>query len=311
MKVYFKRILQVGIPAGALLLAACPAFGPGCPIERTESFALAGDGGSAGDGGAPHSDCKVDCADNVGKVNLLDCQYAPTDGGQPGVTCHFTSPCTGRRPAAMEALAPPATANPAGAYLAESAALEAASVPAFRHLQEDLVEHGAPPSLVRAAERAARDEIRHTRVIGALARRHGVAFAPPVVGARVSRPLGELAIENVVEGCVRETFGALIAHLQALRATDPAVRSAMARIARDETEHAELAFAVAAWAEPLLDADGRARVAEARAHAARALLEEVSRPRPDELGTLLGIPGPEESAALVAQLDRDLWSKAA
>ena len=46
--------------------------------------------------------------------------------------------------------------------------------------------------------------------------------------ATAAATLAALAIENATEGCVRETFGALIAWWQAAAATDPAVR----RVAR-------------------------------------------------------------------------------
>ena len=52
------------------------------------------------------------------------------------------------------------------------------------------------------------------------------------------RELEAIAIENAVEGCVRESFGALLATWQAKTAGDARVRAAMKRIARDETRHA-------------------------------------------------------------------------
>lgn len=50
--------------------------------------------------------------------------------------------------------------------------------------------------------------------------------------------LEALALENAVEGCVRETFGALCGGYQAARAADPVVRRTLAQITRDETTHA-------------------------------------------------------------------------
>jgi hypothetical protein len=44
-----------------------------------------------------------------------------------------------------------------------------------------------------------------------LARRHGVAPLPIKVGAFPARSLEDLAVENATEGCVRETYGALLA----------------------------------------------------------------------------------------------------
>jgi hypothetical protein len=126
----------------------------------------------------------------------------------------------------------PKPGTPVAVYLAEMARLEAASVHAFRHSKRELVAHGAPRALVRAAERAARDEIRHARMAAALTRRYGSTPAPHEMKTVPIRSLEAMAIENAVEGCVRETLGALIATWQAACAKDPVIRSALARIAR-------------------------------------------------------------------------------
>jgi hypothetical protein len=77
---------------------------------------------------------------------------------------------------------------------------------------------------------AARDEIRHTRLAVSLARRYGAVPVPvKVEGQRVRSP-DAMALENAVEGCVREAFGALIASWQAIAAQDPSIRAAMATL---------------------------------------------------------------------------------
>jgi len=113
-------------------------------------------------------------------------------------------------------------------YFAETAYLEAAAVDAFRILRDELEAHGAPQALVTGAERAATDEVRHTRI-------HAQARAPlrrdadAAARAEASRssPIFAIALENAVEGCVRETFAALVAHHQAAAAGSPHVRAAM------------------------------------------------------------------------------------
>jgi hypothetical protein len=82
-----------------------------------------------------------------------------------------------------------------------------------------------------ASRRAARDEVRHARVMKKLARRAGGHVPGVQVQALHVRSLEEMALENVVEGCVRETFGAVVAMIQAERAGDARVRRAMRRIA--------------------------------------------------------------------------------
>src|SRR5262249_20637467 len=150
-----------------------------------------------------------------------------------------------------------AAGAPAARWLADVARLEAASVPAFVMLARDLIAQGAPAALVRAALRAADDEVRHARVMTALAPGHGAAPPAVVVAPTAPRDRAALALDNAVEGCVREAFAAVCAYHQAAAAPDPSLRDAFAAIAADETAHAALAFAIDAWLAPQLDAATR------------------------------------------------------
>jgi hypothetical protein len=116
------------------------------------------------------------------------------------------------------------------------------------------------------------------------------------------RSLAAIAVENAVEGCVRETYGALVGLWQARTAGDPVVAAAMKRIAADETRHAELAWKVDAWAAPRLGRAARRRVAEARDNAFAELRAEVARPVPDALVGLAGLPGPAVAVRLLEGL---------
>jgi hypothetical protein len=188
--------------------------------------------------------------------------------------------------------------------------LEAASVPAFERLVDELLTHGAPARLVAAARAAIADERRHARVIGALARRYGGEPASAHVEPMAPRALVELARENAVEGCVAETWGAVIAHHQAAHAPDRRVRAALARVADDEARHAELAWAIAAWADPLLSSRERAVVVAARREAALRLVEACDRARDDD-PTLVddaGLPSRERALALLVALRSSMWS---
>ena len=209
-------------------------------------------------------------------------------------------------------------ASALGRHFAQAAHLEAAAVDAFRILREELRAHGAPAELIDAASRAERDEVRHARMTAALARRHGTpvrARKPaPRKGRSASpaaRSLETIAIENMIEGCVRETFGALAAEAQAMLAADGEVRAVMARIAPDETRHAALGWAVATWAEGKLDEGARARVAEARRAAVAELLHEADVEPSGELRTVAGIPSARTARELLERLDRALWADAA
>jgi len=209
------------------------------------------------------------------------------------------SACIGRRPAGLvRQRARGATRT--GAYLASVAHLEAASVDAFEMLAEELAHHGAPRSLVVRAGVARRDEIRHARVMKRLAMRHGGVARPPVVKHSSPRALEAIALENAAEGCVRETFGALVGMWQARAAKDPAIRRAMRRIAEDEARHAELAWAVDAWILPQLDEAARARVENARMEALEAVLEEARAGNDPELVAALGLPDQASGERLAA-----------
>src|SRR5262249_10142709 len=127
------------------------------------------------------------------------------------IECAICPGNVGRRPEGFDPSSPAAGGAPLGAFFAELARLEAASIAAFDRLPDELVEHGAPDELVLAAERSRQDEVEHTRVMTRLARRHGAAPAHVHRGTRRPRPLAEIVRENMVEGCIRETFGALVA----------------------------------------------------------------------------------------------------
>jgi hypothetical protein len=141
-----------------------------------------------------------------------------------------------------------------------------------------------------------------------LARAHGCEPARPFVARTPSRALVETAMENAREGCVRETFGALLATWQSAHARDRHVASAMKRIAADETRHAALAWAVADWMTRRLHAKARRRVASARRDAADALRAEIAARPNASLVREAGIPTRRDAIELYDQLRSALWT---
>jgi hypothetical protein len=219
------------------------------------------------------------------------------------------APGAGRRPEGLVVARPVRCGDAIGAVLADVARLEAASVHAFRRLGAELSSLRAPRSLVRAAERSARDEVRHARVMTRLARRRGAVPAPVSLrNTRRRRTVEAFAIENAVEGCVRECFGALVATRQASQARDPELARAMERIARDETRHAALAWEIARWVEPRLGPAARARARRAMGDALLALRHEVES-TPAHLAGALGLPAGRDGAALVDAFEAALFSE--
>ncbi|MBJ73027.1 MAG: hypothetical protein CMN31_17090, partial [Sandaracinus sp.] len=178
----------------------------------------------------------------------------------------------GRRPAGLREGAGAITAaHPLGAHFARAARLEAASVASFVQLAFELEAHGAPEALVRAAERAALDEVDHAARAAAIARRFGATPVAPEVFVPPPRRLEAVLHDDAVEGGVVETYGAAEAAVEARRAEDPALRTALGVIARDEARHAAISTALWAWGAPRLGRAARRRTREA-ADARRAEL---------------------------------------
>jgi hypothetical protein len=223
------------------------------------------------------------------------------------VDCLFPLGCNGRRPEGLE-LGLPADAS-LGAYFAEVASLEAASVPAFRRLDRELAQHRAPEALRRRARAAAHDEVRHARAMRRLAQAHGTGPVPVRLAPFTERPLVEMARENAMEGCVRETFGAALALWQAEHATDPEIRKEMRLIAEDEASHAELAWDVAAWAEGEC-AEGEREAVAAALRQAVADLESAMSVQVPEAAERAGLPSGAQLRYLFEAVRREFWGEA-
>jgi hypothetical protein len=192
-------------------------------------------------------------------------------------------------------------------WLAFAAATEAASIRSFLTLRRELRTLGAPAHFVRRAHRAARDEARHTRSMLRLARDRGGEVEWPHSVHLPPRDLEAVATENAIEGCVHETWAALLNHHQAAYAADLEVRAVMARIATDEAAHAELAFDIDCWAAGALPRAARARVQRAKQAAGRALGAALRESAPT-LRAALGLPGRGALHFYARELERRLWS---
>ncbi len=213
----------------------------------------------------------------------------------------------GRRPAGLVTPTRIDARDAVGRWLAHAAWLEAASIPAFIYLARELDMHGAPRGLARAALAAARDEIRHARVMRRIAERYGATVPSVDVALPAERPLEELAIENAIEGCVRETWGAVLALWQAHRAEDPELRAIYRQIADDEARHAALGWAIDAWVRTRLPAFAHARIDAARERAVAELFEGHS----SDALVLLGLPIGEDARGLYARTHDMLWNRRA
>jgi hypothetical protein len=236
------------------------------------------------------------------------------EGDDVHATASYTE-STGASSCGVEGRRPAGLVNPrrihapdaVGRWLAHAAWLEAASIPAFIYLARELELHGAPRGLVRAALASARDEVRHARVMRDVAERYGATVPAVDVALPVERTLEELAIENAIEGCVRETWGAVVALWQSHRAQDPKLRAIYREIADDEARHAALGWAIDEWVKTRLPVETHARIDAAREAAVRELFEGESA----EALAMLGLPMGAEARGLLARTQDTLWTRRA
>jgi hypothetical protein len=146
------------------------------------------------------------------------------------------------------------------------------------------------------------DEIRHAALAFGLASAYAGRDLGPgplqldgALSTERGASLAEMAAAVVREGCVGETLAAFEATAARDAATDPEVRAALAVIARDEAEHAALAYRCVAWALGRGGAPVRAAVAAAFAEALGALPAPAPDPGGDPAALrALGVLPPAE-----------------
>jgi hypothetical protein len=131
------------------------------------------------------------------------------------------------------------------------ALMEHASVAAFARLSLHLLALGAPAELVRDAQLASLDELRHAEVFFQLASEAaGTPLRPGalnVAGALDDTSLAGLIEQNLREGCIGETRAAEDLRRRAESVASPTIKASLLTIVEDETRHAELAFRILAW----------------------------------------------------------------
>lgn len=242
-------------------------------------------------------DCGGICGQSSMGFGSAQCRLVTGETGKTEVECTYMSPPCGR---ATEGQAHVAAPHDLVSWLSAAASLEAASVAAFERLERELITYDAPRVLIREASRAARDEVRHARVMASLARRHGGVTERPKRASMRRRSFERFALENAIEGCVRETYGALLATYQARFASDRKLRASFARIAADETRHAALAHAIDRWATTKLSERARLRIARARREAVTALDRELSSDPTAAMRATLGLPDARAARAMLA-----------
>ncbi len=235
---------------------------------------------------------------------------AGADAGCPAGTGNVTLSCgvvtLGRRTEGIEDVKLAASLDP-GAYFSGCAYLEEVSVHAFDRLASELDAHGAPPALVAAALQARGEEERHAQLTRALALRFGGSLRAVHLPGFAPRSLLDIAIENAVEGCVRETYGAAVGLVGAEHAPAGPIRDALASIAKDECGHADLSWEIAEWILPLLGANERAIVGRALRRAVSDLRNTSEPVVMEDARAICGFPSERERLRIVALLDERVF----
>jgi hypothetical protein len=136
---------------------------------------------------------------------------------------------------------------------AMAARFEHASIASFNKFSLELLAVGAPGELVASANRAALQEVEHAQACFAAASAYagrGMGPGPLPVGVLTLEAvqLPELVRATVAEGCVGESLAAAEALDSQSRTTVAVLQVLLAKIGREEREHAALAYRFVRWA---------------------------------------------------------------
>ncbi len=268
--------------------ASPPSVAPTC---TSYSVPLTGDLRTCGfndSGFASGPTCNTLCGSSTSQCELSDASTA---------ICNNYCQVDGRRPEGLAELERPTDLASSFASLAY---FEAASVDAFATLRHELRHHGAPVALMSALHRAQEDEVRHAAMARRAALSLGATPMLPTVADHGVRSLEAIAIENAREGCVRETFGALVGEWQSVHAPVAWIREHYATLARDESRHAALSWRLHAWLMSQLSDDACRRVTAELERAIDGLMSSLLDPAPSV--PELGLPSATQARTLAAAL---------
>lgn len=215
--------------------------------------------------------------------------------------------CIGRKPpGTIQFENTLATTVSLGRDFAKHAAYETASVIAFNHLYEELKKHKAPEKLLKRIRKAANDECFHASQVAMLARRYGEEPLAIKINPAPIRDLLTIAIDNMREGYIGESWGALIGLYQAEHAQDPVIATTMKRVAIDEIDHASLSWEIHDWIYPQLDVETHHLLNLAKIQSIQKIKNGVCKNLNPYQTTLAGMPEPHMMSHLISQFEKTL-----
>ena len=142
-------------------------------------------------------------------------------------------------------------AQEAGRLWLEQAEGEHASVASFARNALQLLSSEVPSDILMLSHQAASDEIKHAKICYGLATTFlGDDFTPGTLDVERSlekSDLKRIARSIIQEGAIAETIAAVEAKVRAHTAKDSSIKTAVSQIARDESNHAQLAWSTIKW----------------------------------------------------------------
>ena len=168
--------------------------------------------------------------------------------------------------------------------------------------------------LLQGCFEAARDEIKHARMMHTVCVSLGQKVAKPTIDDVPNRSCFSLALENAIEGCIHESYAALQALHQSQHAKTSEWRELFGTIAVDEIKHAQLSLQIHQWLMKKLTAEERQRILAAQQRAVQQLIDYHTAHEPDSKLSILGLPDSKTAVRLTttifASLTRE-WEKVA
>jgi len=258
------------------------------------------------DGQLTEENCQNICLDQSvpASYNICGCSYdGINEFGDPAITC-ITYECAveGRGHGEIQKADKVTGPNAMARWFARAFHAEASSVGSFLQLKAELQELHAPQSLLERCMKAAKEEVMHARMMSKYCAKEGGQAPNLDFGSIPTRNLFDLALDNAVEGCIFETYAALRAHYQSKNATDVRIRKIMKVIARDETEHAQLAWDIHHWLLPQLTESQKKTIKAAQQQAFIELRKSATHAAQDPMATELGLPSSQLAEDLYVQI---------